>query len=290
LHSHFKRCASILLGEKMLYCEDWIQYKEGVSADIIEQEKRDYVTYIYCTEGEATFLYGGASYKLRKGSLLIYLERYLISDFHPSPEFKCNLIHIARKFLVAMSPRVGFGIRAILILHDNPVLDLTEEEQKLYCKDIQEVLFRINDMSHPSRYEVIATATLLMLFDTYKFGHRLYGSVSTNSTTNRLVDQFVNMLMRGDYRKHRDITYYANELCISSKYLSEACRQVSGHPANYWITRFCAVDIHMLLRTTNLTMAQICSNYGFSSTGYLTRFCQNYLGASPRSIRAGMKK
>ncbi|MBE6260882.1 MAG: flavodoxin [Prevotella sp.] len=34
----------------------------------------------------------------------------------------------------------------------------------------------------------------------------------------------------GDYRRNRDISYYADQLCVTTKYLSEVCKKVSGLP------------------------------------------------------------
>ena len=40
------------------------------------------------------------------------------------------------------------------------------------------------------------------------------------------------------YRTHRDIAYYADQLCVTPKYLSETCKSISGCGAAYWINRY----------------------------------------------------
>ena len=57
----------------------------------------------------------------------------------------------------------------------------------------------------------------------------------------------------GDFRQNRDIGYYADKLCVTSKYLSEVCKKVSGLPAAFWITRYTALDISRLLRDRSLS-------------------------------------
>ena len=47
------------------------------------------------------------------------------------------------------------------------------------------------------------------------------------------MERFLALLERGDFRKNRDIGYYADKLCVTTKYLSEVCKKVSGFPANY---------------------------------------------------------
>lgn len=44
------------------------------------------------------------------------------------------------------------------------------------------------------------------------------------------------MLEDGTYREHREVSYYVDCLCITSKYLSEVLKKVSRYAANYWLT------------------------------------------------------
>ena len=54
------------------------------------------------------------------------------------------------------------------------------------------------------------------------------------SQQHQLMEEFMAMLERGDFRQNRDIGYYADKLCVTSKYLSEVCKKVSGLPAAFW--------------------------------------------------------
>ena len=56
------------------------------------------------------------------------------------------------------------------------------------------------------------------------------------------------MLEDGTYREHREVSYYVDCLCITSKYLSEVLKKVSRYAANYWINRYTIFDISRLLR------------------------------------------
>ena len=53
-----------------------------------------------------------------------------------------------------------------------------------------------------------------------------------------IMSRFLKMLEEGTYREHREVTYYADCLCVTSKYLSEVSKKVSGYAANYWINRY----------------------------------------------------
>lgn len=99
------------------------------------------------------------------------------------------------------------------------------------------------------------------------------------------MSDFFQMLFRGDYRKNREISYYADVLCVTPKYLSEVCKKVSGYGANYWINRFTIIDIQRLLRNRSMSLQQIADDFRFSSLAYFSRFVQNFLGSTPSAYR-----
>jgi AraC-like DNA-binding protein len=99
------------------------------------------------------------------------------------------------------------------------------------------------------------------------------------------MEGFLALLERGDYRNNRELGYYADKLCVTSKYLSEVSKRISGYAANYWINRYTALDISRQLRDRSKTITELTYLYNFSSPSYFTRYVQKYLGVSPSDIR-----
>lgn len=60
---------------------------------------------------------------------------------------------------------------------------------------------------------------------------------------------------------------------------------MSGLPANYWITRYTALDISRLLRDRSLSFTDIADMFGFSSQAHFSRYVLNNLGAKPSDFR-----
>ena len=126
-----------------------------------------------------------------------------------------------------------------------------------------------------------------MLIDLFDFHAELNGGeVETISTQYaQMIERFLQMLERGDFRKNRDIGYYADKLCVTTKYLSQVSKHVSGFSANYWINRYTALDISRQLRNRGKTLTDLTDFYGFSSPSYFSRYVQKYLGVSPSDLR-----
>ena len=83
----------------------------------------------------------------------------------------------------------------------------------------------------------------------------------------------------------REVTYYADRICVTPKYLSEVSKKASGYGANYWINRYTILDITRLLRDKSLSFVDISDLFGFSSPAYFSRYVQQNLGMKPSDYR-----
>ena len=81
------------------------------------------------------------------------------------------------------------------------------------------------------------------------------------------------------------VAYFASELCVVPKHLSDTCYKLSGFSALYWIKRFTLQEIKHLLRDKELTIAQIADVMDFSSTAHFNRYVRQNLGITPTEYR-----
>ena len=82
------------------------------------------------------------------------------------------------------------------------------------------------------------------------------------------MNKFLALLERGDFHKNRDTGYYTNLLCVTTKYLSEVSKKISGYPTAYWITSYTSLNIARLLKSKHLTFTEISELFVFSSESY----------------------
>lgn len=85
--------------------------------------------------------------------------------------------------------------------------------------------------------------------------------------------------------KERDISFYAEKLCLTPKYLSSIIRDVSGELAGNWIDNYVIIEAKALLISSNLTIQEICYKLNFSTPSSFTRFFKRITGMSPRKFR-----
>lgn len=177
------------------------------------------------------------------------------------------------------------GKSASMALFNNPVMSLTEEQQKVCALDFDYIKRRLALTTHNFHRDAMINAIQCMIIDFFDFHASLYGNEKITSQYAELIERFMALLERGDYRKNREINYYADKLFVTSKYLSEVCKKVSGFPANYRINRYTVLDISRQLRDRKKTLTALADAYNFSSPGYFSRYVQKYLGIKPTDFR-----
>ena len=84
----------------------------------------------------------------------------------------------------------------------------------------------------------------------------------------------------------REVTFYANKLCISTKYLTGICKSVTGEAAKKLIDDFSILEIKVLLQSTELTIQEIADRLGFPDQSYLGRYFKRHEGMSPKEYQS----
>ncbi len=254
---------------------------EGVNREPLTS----YLMHAYCYDGECCFSFNNNRYTMYAGDCMITRRGDLIDCIAPSEGFKVDVIYVTPEFIELSTPQSNYGMRGQLALFNNPIMRLNKQQQQVCALDFDYIKRRLSLDDHHFHRDAMINAVQCMIIDFFDFHTHLYGNEKITSQYAKLMDGFIQMLERGDFRVNRDISYYADQLCVTSKYLSDVSKKVSGFPANYWIMRYTALDISRKLRETDMTQTELADLYGFSSPSYFSRYVQKYLGVSPSDFR-----
>ena len=248
-------------------------------------EVAGYLCHAYCHKGFCEFKYNNNVYRLKVGECLIIRRGDLVERVNESDDFHVDVVYVTPEFIEVSTPHSNYGMKGSMALFNDPILHLNPEQQKVCALDFDYIKRRLALTTHNFHRDAMINAIQCMIIDFFDFHASLYGNEKITSQYADLMERFLALLERGDFRKNRDIGYYADKLCVTTKYLSEVCKKVSGFPANYWINRYTVLDISRQLRDKKRSFTELTDLYGFSSPSYFSRYVQKYLGASPTDFR-----
>lgn len=104
-----------------------------------------------------------------------------------------------------------------------------------------------------------------------------------NTAKRQLYLKFQNLLHL-NYAKERNVMYYAGELGISAKYLSNVTKFYTGYPASAVIDNYVVFKIKALLYDGEMNVKKISEMFNFRSQSFFGRYFKRITGLSPREF------
>ncbi len=88
------------------------------------------------------------------------------------------------------------------------------------------------------------------------------------------------------YLERQPVTFYANRLCISARYLTTIVRRVSGMSVSHWMNRYILTEAKYLLKYSELSIQEIAYKLSFPNQSFFGKYFKQHTGSSPSSYRA----
>lgn len=249
-------------------------------------EVRLHLAHILCFAGHCDIRFNGKDFRITRHDCCIIRATQLIESLSASDDFRVKVIYASPVFIEKSTPNTNYGMRGSLSLSQNPVMPLSDKEFGRCCRDFYEVENRLAATGHCFYQEMLFSVMRTLILDFFDFHSRIDATQKVYSSQRASVmNRFISMLERGDYRTRREVSHYASELCVTPKHLSEISRGITGFSAGWWINRFTLLDISRQLRDKTQSISEIAETFNFNSLSYFTRYVTRHLGQSPSDYR-----
>ena len=169
-----------------------------------------------------------------------------------------------------------------------PFMQLTEK-QMLVVQHYLDLLREV--MSSPdvsNVHEVALDLVRSMMYFVYGLYDKSFTKLYTLSRSEELAGRFLS-LVEMHCHEHHTIDWYADEMCLSPKYIANVVKQVTGRTAYECITQNLVKQAKSLLQTTALPVQQIADRLGFQNQSHFGTFFRRAEGVSPKEYRSGLK-
>ena len=93
------------------------------------------------------------------------------------------------------------------------------------------------------------------------------------------------MLLEKDYKISRDVNYYAEQMNISSKYLTNIVNQVTGHTPKTIIDQYVILQLKLHLKRTTQSIKEMAWEFHFADVSFFCRYFKKHTGLTPQQIR-----
>lgn len=241
-----------------------------------------------CTGGSAVIQLFSVRYRISEGELITILPQQLVSISEISDDFSMTFFKVDKvMFLDIMSGLGKLTPAFFLYMRKNFYTRLGDNDIKRFLGYCRALDFRGNNDDPVFRNETILHLLRIYYWDHYVAFQKRTSSENyplLNSHKERIAFKFA-MLVSEYCGTHRDVAFYADQLCISSIYLTQVIQEVNGQRAREMIADYVVVEIKSLLRNADLDIKDIVRQIGFATQSSLSRFFRRQTGMSPSEYR-----
>jgi AraC-like DNA-binding protein len=232
---------------------------------------------VICTNGRINL----TPFEMQAPSVSISLPNQILQYDYVSEDFNGHIIVVSARLLDSFFSNMHHRVEMALHIMKNSCKAINNKELQVlltYCNSAKDITV-MND--NPYRFEMLKHL-FLVLFYTFKY----YGIQKNEAVTQQtlFVNKFLE-LVRENFKQERQIAFYAQKLCLTSKYLSLKIRDLTGKSANDWIDDYVMLEAKALLKSTNMTIQQIGDELNFSSQSFFGKYFKRCEGVSPKEYR-----
>lgn len=203
---------------------------------------------------------------LNADSLLVMTSRHVINEIELTPDFKAECVLVDTD-----------------MVDKNTIYHLTEEKHKS-VSDVFNIIHNIVRHQHINKVEMIQSMfnVLRLILEELPYEER---SISHDFKHKKEVYEiFLHHLYR-NFRKERQIRFYASNMNVSTAYLSRLVKEISGSTINEHVTSLIYKEACNLLSHSDMSIGEIADALSFSDQSALTNFFKMRAGMTPLAYR-----
>ena len=130
------------------------------------------------------------------------------------------------------------------------------------------------------RQEIIRTLFTAVFYIITEINQRVQPGERKQGRCEIIFEEFMNLLEQYN-KQERNVSFYAEKLGITPKYLSSVVKEVSGKTAARWIDESVILEAKALLKYSGMSFQLIAYHLYFSTQSFFGKYFKQHTGTSP---------
>lgn len=240
---------------------------------------------LFCRRGSATVTVDQLRDRVTRDTLLLLLPGSILHLNERTDDFRVRFC----AFSLELFSEAAYCLDPSFfhILHEHAIIRLPDRIIEGVRNWFQMASYTYRDRGNIFRNTIIRNRLQNVLLEAFDKTQRFAPDVHSQTGTTRQADLFQRFvaLVHEHCTEQREVAFYADRLCISTRYLSTIIRSVAHSTAKEFIDRSVVLEIKMLLGSTELSVQEIAYRLHFPDQSYLGRFFKKHTGVSPTEFR-----
>lgn len=238
-----------------------------------------------CTGGKASYTVDTKERTVVTNDVIIVSEGQVLGDYMISRDCNGIAIMLSYDFFRDIIADVHELSQMFLFSRTHPVFHLEDKEAETLKEYFYLIRSKVLAHDHHFRKELVRTIMKALIYDISNTIFKIQQDNNTKKT--RAESIFTNFikLVEQNFRQERRVGWYAEQLCITPKYLSESVKAVSRRRPNEWIDNYVTMEIRVMLKNSTMTIKEISRQLNFANQSFLGKYFKEHVGMSPKEYR-----
>ena len=244
---------------------------------------------IICLEGRGSATIEGKEYEFKKHDIVFGHPNQFIENVMVSCDFKCLGMLLSPTYFQSIFNLSGNFWEAGLSVRKFPVISLSEQEVEGFLVTHQMLKHKLtltNLPHHKQSFKLLLQSLIYEFYDILAPKLQLNGELYSYSSSSSevLFKRFISLVSTESPRRH-EVSFYADKLCITPKYLSSICKKQTGKTTSEIVNYVTLSYIKQMLLSSDKTIKEIATETGFDNLSFFGKYVKRELGMSPREYR-----
>lgn len=253
--------------------------------------------FFLCKKGWAKVCIDEQSYTVRAGDMYLYAPSTFVNIQKWSPSIEGIIFKSTLDFIYPLIEK-AVSMKSILVVRDKPCISLMPEQQAR-VEEMAMLLDKrereVNAMceTDPGRnilkrqVECLAEAFFNELLYDYFINQHIEPEVQ--DTKERIFQSFM-VALHKNYKREREVTFYADLQCLTPRYFSAVIKEKSGHSALHWIVNMVISNAKQMLAHSDYSIKEISTQLNFPTQSFFGKYFKQYTNISPSQYRSQYRK
>ena len=238
----------------------------------------------FCHSGEARIEIDLLEYDITPNTQIIFLPNSIINYSYASPDLSISYITFSNAFFQEATVRLDPSF--FHFLKENPVVTLPVERTRTINGLIIALEDLYKDKENCFRLQILRNYIQSFLLDIYDKTHRIFEQNRPEgiSRQEELFKRFIQLIHKHCLNQ-REVSFYAQKMFITPRYLSAITQAVAGETAKNIIDKHVILEIKVLLESTDLSIQEIANRLQFPDQSFFGRYFKKHSSISPQYYR-----
>lgn len=270
------------IGDDILLIDNSHTMRAELSSDN-EPFRIDMTMAIIYEQGSADLKINMRDYHIEAPAVLLVLNDQIYQSAGHSEDLRSKVILMSRSFSDSLFANSGEILPLKSSIMKNPVMKI-ENEENVFGQFFQLLQNIAASPRQEFKIESARHLTLSMFYGYSHLKHEVNEVKSTNSRQEEIFTKFTELLER-HHKKEREIAFYADKMCMTSKHLSQVIKDYTGKTALGLIEEYVISEAKSMLLSTTMPIQQISDELNFPSQSVFGKYFKRVTGISPSEYR-----